>query len=118
MEFPGADKRAVSFLEPTPGRFFDLQTDDPGGKARPYRHLLVLDVDFILGGHLAKYFTEADIQYLYGQLRRSCPFEDRDDYIRISKMPSHNITIGAALPYIQRFLDDIGPATASKTEET
>lgn len=71
---------------------------------------LVLDVDFILGGHLAKYFTEADIHFMYDEIRRTCPFEDRDDYILISKMPSHNITIGAALPYIQRFLDDIGPS--------
>lgn len=78
---------------------------------------LVLDVDFILGGHLAPYFTEADIQLLYDEIRRNCPFEDSDDYILISKMPSHNITIGAALPYIQHFLDDIGPATGiSKTE--
>ena len=72
---------------------------------------LVNDVDFILGGHLAKYFTEADIQFMYDELRRNCPFENRDDYILISKMPSHNITIGAALPYISAFLEDIGPRT-------
>ena len=72
---------------------------------------LVNDVDFILGGHLAKYFTQADIQFMYDELRRNCPFEDRDDYILISKMPSHNITIGAALPYICSFLENIGPRT-------
>ena len=72
---------------------------------------LVNDVDFILGGHLAKYFTQADIQFMYDELRRNCPFEDRDDYILISKMPSHNITIGAALPYIYSFLENIGPRT-------
>lgn len=68
---------------------------------------LVLDVDFILGGHLAEYFTEEDIRFLYDEIQKRCPFEDNDDYILISKMPSHNITIGAALPYIRNFLRDI-----------
>lgn len=71
---------------------------------------LVVDVDFILGGHLAMYFTEEDIRFLYDEIRKNSPFEFSDDYIRISKMPSHNITIGVALPYIQRFLNDIGPS--------
>ena len=68
---------------------------------------LVLDVDFILGGHLAPYFIEEDIAILYREIRQTCPFMDTDDYLRISKMPSHNITIGASLPYIQAFLRDI-----------
>lgn len=75
---------------------------------------LVHDVDFILGGHLAKYFTSEDIRFLYNEIRRDCPFEENDDFILISKMPSHNITIGAALPYIQSFLEDIGPTPVSK----
>ena len=70
---------------------------------------LVNDVDFILGGHLAKYFTQEDIRFMYDELRRNCPFADRDDYILISKMPTHNINIGAALPYIYAFLENIGP---------
>lgn len=68
---------------------------------------LVLDVDFILGGHLAPYFTEKDIQYLYNEVRKLSPFYDVDDFIKISKMPSHNITVGAALPYIIKFLNNI-----------
>lgn len=72
---------------------------------------LVHDVDFILGGHLAPYFTQADLRIIYDEVRRICPFTDNDDYLLISKMPSHNITIGVALPYIQAFLDNIGPGT-------
>lgn len=70
---------------------------------------LIYDVDFILGGHLAPYFTESDIRFLYEEIQRGCPFEEKPDFIRISKMPSHNITIGAALPYIQGFLKDSDP---------
>ena len=66
------------------------------------------DVDFILGGHLAPYITEADIQRLYDEIRERCPFEEEHDFIRISKMPSHNITVGISLPYIHAFLDEAG----------
>ena len=69
---------------------------------------LVNDVDYILGGHLAPYFTEDDINVLYDEIGRLCPFEENRDYILISKMPSHNINIGAALPYIEEFLNDAG----------
>ena len=33
------------------------------------------------------------------------PFAEAQDFLQISKMPEHNITIGAALPYIQKFLN-------------
>lgn len=74
---------------------------------------LVHDVDFILGGHLAPYFTQSDLRLIYDEIRRGCPFDDRDDYLLISKMPSHNINIGVALPYIQAFLADIGQQAGS-----
>ena len=71
---------------------------------------LVCDMDFILGGHLAPYLTEEDIRFLYDEIRELTPFHDREDYLLISKMPSHNITVGAALIYIRPFLEDIGSA--------
>jgi len=66
---------------------------------------LVNDVDFILGGHLAPYIKEEDLDVLYEVINRDCPFEEANDFILISKMPSHNINIGAALPYVMEFLD-------------
>ena len=66
---------------------------------------LVNDVNFILGGHLAPYIKEEDLDVLYEVIRRDCPFEETDDFILISKMPSHNINIGAALPFVWEFLD-------------
>ena len=69
---------------------------------------LVYDVDIILGGHLAPYFTEADILLLYDEIRQLCPFDEEDDFIHISKMPSHNITVGIALPFIHTFLEEAG----------
>lgn len=66
---------------------------------------LVYDTDFILGGYLAPYFFEEDISFLYEQIRQLTPFTEAQDFIRISKMPRHNIVIGAALSYIQEFLN-------------
>ena len=104
-----------------PDAFFDaVRAGNPAEAARWSAYLddlaaligdlhLVYDVDFILGGHLASYLTEADLGHMYAVIRERCPFDDRaDDFIRISKMPSHNITIGSALPFIQAFLEELG----------
>ena len=74
------------------------------GRLIAHLHLLY-DTKYILGGHLAPYFTDDDIKFLYERVRERTPFEEDDDYILPSKMPSHNITVGAALPYIMRFLE-------------
>lgn len=68
---------------------------------------LIYDSIFLLSGYLAVYMTEADIQYLYQEIAKITPFEEPNDFIQISKMPKHSITIGAALPYISRFLENI-----------
>ena len=68
---------------------------------------LIADIKYILGGHLAPYFTNEDIDILYKYCRKFTPFTEDDDYILLSKIPSHNITIGAALPYIMEFLETV-----------
>ncbi len=65
----------------------------------------VYDTNFILGGFLAPYIIEEDLEKLYDLINQLTPFVPHRDFLSISKMPKHNITIGAALPYIQAFLD-------------
>ncbi|MCI9176166.1 MAG: ROK family transcriptional regulator [Lachnospiraceae bacterium] len=65
---------------------------------------LIYDTDFILGGYLAQYLYEEDICFLHNQIQQMTPFTEAHDFLLISKMPKHNISIGAALPYIQAFL--------------
>ena len=79
------------------------------GKLIAALHLMV-DTKYILGGHLAPYFTEDDIKILYEEIRERNAFSsiESDDYILLSKMPSNNITIGAALPYVIKFLENFG----------
>lgn len=65
---------------------------------------LIYDKTFILGGYLAPYLNEHDLAFLYMEVEKLTPFPETSDFLQISKMPEHNITIGAALPYIQEFL--------------
>ena len=65
---------------------------------------LIYDTDFILGGYLAPYLRDTDLASLYDGIMEMTPFAEAQDFLQISKMPEHNITIGAALPYIQKFL--------------
>ena len=67
---------------------------------------LIYDTDFILGGYLAAYLEQEDVDILYDHIANMTPFEAYSDYIYISKMPKHGITIGAALIYIKDFLDN------------
>ena len=76
------------------------------GRLIAHLHLLV-DTKYILGGHLAPYFTDEDVDILYECVKKRTPFVEDNDYILRSKMPSHNITIGAALPYIMSFLENV-----------
>lgn len=67
---------------------------------------LVYDTDFILGGYLAQYLCRQDLDFLHEKIQQLTPFSEAHDFLLISKMPKHNISIGAALPYIQAFLND------------
>lgn len=66
---------------------------------------LIYDKTFILGGYIAPYLLESDLAFLYEEIKKLTPFPENSDFLQISKMPKHNITIGAALPYIQEFLN-------------
>lgn len=68
---------------------------------------LVYDSVFLLSGYLVAYMKESDIHYLYSEIAKITPFEEASDFIKLSKLPKHSITIGAALPYISNFLRDI-----------
>ncbi len=103
----------------SPDQFFHcLRQGDPSCTKRWNKYLgnlanainllhLVFDTDFILGGYLAAYLQEEDLALLHQKIREQTPFDEPEDFLLISKMPKHNISIGAALPYIQAFLNKI-----------
>ena len=65
---------------------------------------LLYNEDFVLGGYLASRLNDADLACICENIEKLSPFPETIDYIHVSKMPKHNITIGAALPYIRHFL--------------
>jgi len=67
---------------------------------------LLYDTIYVIGGYLAQHLLDSDIDILYNEIEKMSPFPEFRDYIQISKMPVHNMTIGAALPFIHEFLDD------------
>ncbi len=69
---------------------------------------LVYDTDFILGGYISQYLCDEDLGFIHEKIQQMTPFTEEQDFLRISKMPEHNISIGAALPYIQAFLNNFG----------
>ena len=71
---------------------------------------LIYDTDFILGGYIAQYLCEEDLDFVHEKIKQMTPFSEEQDFLLISKMPKHNISIGAALPYIQTFLNNIDMA--------
>lgn len=101
----------------TPETFFEqVRLQEPAACERwqtYLRHLarsinllhLIYDKTFILGGYLASFLTEEDLVFLYEQIQDLTPFPEDRDFLQISKMPKHNITIGAALPFIREFLN-------------
>ena len=103
-----------------PDAFFAaLRTGRPAEKERWTAYLgevahmvetlhLVYDMDFILGGHLAAYLNQEDLDFLRREIRDFSPFPVTGDFLRLSKMPSHNINMGAALVFLQQFLQEVG----------
>ncbi len=98
--FEGVRRKEPSFLERWDGFLDNL------AQAVNLLHL-IYDTDFILGGYLAQYLREEDLEALYERIRKLTPFAEAQDFLRISKMPRHNVTIGAALPFVQTFLNEV-----------
>lgn len=66
---------------------------------------LMYDKDIIIGGLIAPYLLEEDIDKMHEYITYLNPFNDNGKFIFISHMPKHSITIGAALPYISEFFN-------------
>lgn len=68
---------------------------------------LVLNREIILGGHLSPYLMEEDIKILHEKVNEKTAFPSNDPFIYISRSPANGVPIGAAIPFIQSFLNEI-----------
>lgn len=68
---------------------------------------MVIENTVILGGHVTPYFTEEDIVNLREKVFELSTFRDSTDYIIPGRCRVDAVSIGAALPFITEFLQDI-----------
>lgn len=68
---------------------------------------LVIDREFILGGHLSPYLVKKDLEILHKKVNKKTAFPSNDPFIHISRSPENGVPIGAAIPFIQSFLSTI-----------
>lgn len=68
---------------------------------------LVLNRDFILGGHLAPYLEKSDLEMLHEKVNERTAFPSNEPFIHLSCSPKNGVPIGAAIRYIQSFLNTI-----------
>ncbi|WP_160725880.1 ROK family transcriptional regulator [Bacillus sp. USDA818B3_A] len=68
---------------------------------------LVLNREFILGGHISSYLKEEDIEILHEKVNEKTAFPSNTPFIHISRSPANGVPMGAAIPFIQSFLNSI-----------
>ncbi|MFP9128973.1 ROK family protein [Niallia sp. BSM11] len=68
---------------------------------------LVLNREFILGGHITSYLREEDINILHEKVNEKTAFPSNDPFIYISRSPENGVLLGAGIPFIQSFLNTI-----------
>lgn len=68
---------------------------------------MTFDSQIILGGHIAPYLEEQDLEFLHRHIQSITAFPESDPYIFQGKCKSHVVSIGAGLPYIQSYLGQI-----------
>jgi len=68
---------------------------------------LFLDQQIVIGGELSHYLIEEDLKKLVEMTKSKSIFIENHNYIHISKYPQDSVSVGAALYYIQSFLNQI-----------
>ena len=68
---------------------------------------LVIDAPIIISGYLAPYFTEDDTDYLLRQINSMTPFELKEEQILVGTHGQYTPAIGAALFYVEKFIQSV-----------
>ncbi|MBD5560780.1 MAG: ROK family protein [Clostridia bacterium] len=68
---------------------------------------MILDCEIILGGHMAPYLTESDLNNLFERIKEYSPFPEDDNFLRTGVQKQDAIAAGAALPFVRQFLESV-----------
>nr|MDE7246151.1 ROK family transcriptional regulator [Oscillospiraceae bacterium] len=68
---------------------------------------MVLDSLIVLGGHIAPYLTQDDLDRLFAAVETRTAFPENENFLRLGVQEDDIIATGAALPFIRSFLDSV-----------
>lgn len=68
---------------------------------------MVLDSVIILGGHIAPFLTDADLDQLFSFVQERTAFPETENFLRLGVQEKDVVAMGAAIPFINEFLSSI-----------
>ena len=68
---------------------------------------MVLDSIIILGGHIAPYLTQDDLDRLFAAVQARTAFPENENFLRVGVQADDIIATGAAIPFVRSFLDSV-----------
>jgi len=68
---------------------------------------MVLDCTIVLGGHIAPYLNQKDLDILFSKIQSRTAFPDQDNFLLLGVPDNDAIASGAAIPFIRTFLASI-----------
>lgn len=71
-----------------------------------YQHM-TLDSLVVLGGHIASYMQQEDVDILHEKIKKITAFPEKEPFILLGKCRADAVCIGAALPLVKEFLAGI-----------
>ncbi len=68
---------------------------------------MVLDCIIVLGGHIAPYLTQTDLDILFSKVQGRTAFPEEESFLLLGAQENNAIAAGAAIPFIRTFLSAI-----------
>lgn len=68
---------------------------------------MVLDSWIILGGHIAPFLTDEDLDELFSLIQKRTAFPENENFLRLGVQEKDVVAIGAAIPFIRDYLTSI-----------
>lgn len=68
---------------------------------------MVMDSVIVLGGHITPYLIQDDLDRLFTAIQTRTAFPENQNFLYLGVQEDDIIAIGAAIPYVQSFLDSV-----------
>ena len=68
---------------------------------------MVLDSVIVLGGHIAPYLAQGDLDKLFAAVQARTAFPENENFLRLGVQEDDIIATGAAIPFVRAFLDSV-----------